>query len=53
MKFKNISSFGDIEVTILGRTVSAGEIVSVTDDIAALFSAQPDVWQPVKKGTPE
>lgn len=50
-KFKNVSSFGDLDSPLLGRIVKAGEVAEVTDAQAEKLSAQPDVWQAVKKGS--
>ncbi len=35
MKIRNISPLGDLDVTLLGREVGAGEVVDVTDAQAA------------------
>lgn len=45
--FKNISPQGDLELPLIGRVVTAGEVFDVTADVADQLSAQPDVWQSV------
>lgn len=46
MKIRNVSPLGDLDVPLLGRTVAAGEQVSVTADQAARLLAQTRVWAP-------
>lgn len=47
MKLKNISPLGDLDVPLLRRSVSAGEVFEVPSDIGALLLSQPDVWASV------
>lgn len=42
--FKNVSSYGDLELPVVGRVIAAGEVFEVTDVVAELLSMQPDVW---------
>lgn len=47
--FKNVSSQGDLDLPLVGRVVAAGEVFEATADQAVQLSAQPDVWQLIKK----
>ena len=46
-KFKNVSPFGDLEVPVLGRVISAGEVFEVPADLVAGFAEQSTNWMPV------
>ena len=46
-KFKNVSPFGDLEVPVLGRVISAGEVFEVPADLAAGFAEQSNNWTAV------
>lgn len=48
MKFRNVSSLGDLEVPVLGRVVRAGEVFEVPASIGESLKEQPDVFQVVK-----
>ena len=48
MKFKNVSSLGDLEVPVLRRVVKSGEVFEVPADVGALLLVQPDVFAVVK-----
>lgn len=48
-KFKNVSQFGDLDLPVLDRIVLAGEVFDVPAELADSFTAQPDVWEPVKE----
>lgn len=50
MKIKNVSRFGDLDVPLLGRVVTHGEVVEVTAEQAELLLPQADNWQAVKAG---
>ena len=41
-KIKNVSPFGDLDIPLLGRVVSAGATVEVTDEQAAILLRQED-----------
>ncbi|WP_166804808.1 hypothetical protein [Cryobacterium sp. Sr8] len=43
--FKNVSPQGDLDLPLVGRVITAGEVFEVTAAQADLLSAQPDVWQ--------
>lgn len=50
-KFKNISPQGDLDFPLLGRVIAAGEVFDASDAQSIQLSAQPDLWQPIKKET--
>lgn len=52
MKFRNVSSYGDLELPLIRRVVKAGEVFDVSPEQGELLADQPDVWQLVidKKG---
>ncbi len=47
MKYKNVSSQGDLELPLIRRVVLAGEVVEVTAEQGVLLADQADVWQPI------
>jgi hypothetical protein len=49
MKFKNVSPVGDLDVPLLKRVVSAGEVFEVPADIGERLAVQPDVFELVKE----
>lgn len=49
MKFRNVSSLGDLELPLLGRVVKAGEVFEVPASVGELLAVQPDVFQVVKE----
>lgn len=42
---KNISSLGDLDVPILGRTVKADESVEINDELVEGFKDQVAIWE--------
>ena len=46
VKIRNASKFGDLDVSLLGRTVVFGEVVDVSAEHASRLLAQVDVWKP-------
>lgn len=51
MEIRNISPLGDLDVTLLGRVVAAGEVVDVQDDQAAELCADLANFEPVQQQT--
>jgi hypothetical protein len=45
---RNVSPLGDLDVPVLGKTVPAGEVVEVPDDLLEAFLEQPANWAAVK-----
>lgn len=46
MQVTNVNPYGAVDVPLLGRTVDAGETVTVTDDQAAALLPQAINWTP-------
>ena len=49
MKIRNISRFGDLDIPALGRSVAAGEVITVNKAVAAELLAQADNFEPAEK----
>jgi hypothetical protein len=49
MRITNISPLGDLDIPLLGRIVTAGETVDVTDEQAAALLAQHTIFEPADK----
>ncbi len=48
-RIKNVSPYGDLDVPLLGRTLTAGEEADVTDAQAEVLLAQPTNYAPAGK----
>jgi hypothetical protein len=54
VKLKNINPLGDVRPAALGmQLVKAGDIVEVSDEVAALLVIQTENWEPVKPSKAE
>lgn len=49
MKFRNISTSGDLELPLIGRVVRAGETFEISDEQGVSLLEQPAVWQHITK----
>ena len=49
MQVKHSSQLGPLEVPALGRSVAAGEVVTVTAVLGKSLCEQTDLWQAVPK----
>jgi len=47
VKLQNVSPFGDLDVPVLGRVISAGEVFDVPVNLAEGFADQPSNWAAV------
>jgi len=47
MQFKHVGPVWELEIPVLGVTVTRGEEFTVPDDLVEYFDAQPELWERV------